>query len=140
MQPRISFITLCVDDLDRSLHFYRDGLGLPTEGIIGTEFEHGAVAFFKLQSGLTLGLWPRRSLEHDTGVTLSRGGVSPVLLSHNVRDRAEVDALLKQVEAAGGVIVKPAADAFWGGYTAYFLDLDHHLWELAWNPKALPPE
>lgn len=68
MKPRISLITLGVDDLERALMFYRDGLGLKTEGIIGTEFEHGAVAFFELQAGLKLALWPRQSLAHDTGL------------------------------------------------------------------------
>ena len=140
MQPRLSFLTLCVDDLERSLRFYRDGLGLPTDGIIGAEFEFGAVVFIDLQPGLKLALWPRRSLEHDAGVTLASGGVSPVLLSHNVRNKAEVDAVLKQAEAAGGVIVKAAGDAFWGGYTGYFRDPDQHLWEVAWNPKLMPPE
>lgn len=140
MKPRLSFLTLCVDDLERSLHFYRDGLGLPTQGIIGEEFEFGAVVFIDLQPGLRLALWPRRSLEHDAGVTLANGGVSPVMLSHNVREPGEVDALLGQAQAAGGVIVKPAGEAFWGGRTGYFRDPDGHLWEVAWNPKMMPPE
>ncbi len=140
MKPRLSFLTLGVDDLERSLRFYRDGLGLATEGIIGQEFEHGAVVFIDLQPGLKLALWPRRSIEHDTGVTLASGGVSPVMLSHNVRDKAEVDAVLQQAEAAGAVIVKPGGDAFWGGYTGYFRDPDQHLWEVAWNPKLLPAD
>jgi catechol 2,3-dioxygenase-like lactoylglutathione lyase family enzyme len=68
MQPRITVLTLGVDDLERAVTFYRDGLGLKTEGIVGTEFEHGAVAFFDLQAGLKLALWPRTSLAHDAGL------------------------------------------------------------------------
>ena len=68
MKPRITMLTIGVDDLDRALRFYRDGLGFATEGITGTEFEHGAVAFFELQVGLRLALWPRASLAHDAGL------------------------------------------------------------------------
>ena len=70
MKPRITVITVGVDDLEKSLRFYRDGLGLTTQGIIGTEFEHGAVAFFDLQAGLKLAIWPRQSLSHDAGIPL----------------------------------------------------------------------
>lgn len=135
MKPRLSVITLGVDDLERSLHFYRDGLGLPTDGIVGQEFEYGAVAFFDLQSGLRLALWPRASIAHDTG--LAPGGISPTnfTLGHNVSSRAEVDAVMQQAEAAGAVIVKPAQDTFWGGYAGYFQDPDGHLWEVVWNPQ-----
>lgn len=135
MKPRLSVITLGVDDLERSLHFYRDGLGLPTDGIVGQEFEYGAVAFFDLQSGLRLALWPRASIAHDTG--LAPGSVSPTnfTLGHNVSSRAEVDAVMQQAEAAGAVVVKPAQDTFWGGYAGYFQDPDGHLWEVVWNPQ-----
>ena len=140
MKPRISFITLAVDDLERSLHFYRDGLGLATEGIIGQEFEHGAVAFFDLQSGLKLAIWPRASLAHDSGIPLSRPCPTEFALAHNVLSRTEVDALMTQAENAGATITKPAQDTFWGGYAGYFQDPDKHLWEIAWNPKLMPQD
>lgn len=135
MKARISLITLGVDDLERSLRFYRDGMGLETEGIVGQEFEHGAVAFFELQGGLKLALWPRRSLAHDAGLPLGPPSATELSLGHNVGSRAEVDAVMAQAQQAGAVIVKPAADTFWGGYAGYFQDPDRHLWEVAWNPQ-----
>lgn len=139
MKPRITLITLGVDDLERAVAFYRDGLGLATEGIIGQEFEHGAVAFFDLQAGLKLALWPRASLAHDAGLPLEPRSATELSLGHNVATRDEVDAVLSQAAAAGGTIVKPAGETFWGGYAGYFQDPDGHLWEAAWNPQ-LPPQ
>jgi catechol 2,3-dioxygenase-like lactoylglutathione lyase family enzyme len=134
MKPRVSLITLGVDDLQRSLAFYRDGLGLATPGIVGTEFEHGAVAFFNLQPGLKLAIWPRRSIAHDTGLPLSATSPTELTLGHNVATREEVDAVMAEAGRAGATIVKPARDTFWGGYSGYFQDPDGHLWEVAWNP------
>lgn len=134
MKPRITVITLGVDDLERAVRFYRDGLGLPTEGIVGREFEHGAVAFFDLQAGLKLALWPRASLSHDSGVPQPAPGGTDVLLSHNVATRQEVDAVLAQAGAAGAMLGKAAAPTSWGGYAGYFQDPDRHLWEVVWNP------
>ena len=135
MQPLITLITLGVDDLEKSLHFYRDGLGFPTEGIVGQQFEYGAVAFFQLQSGLRLALWPRKSIAHDTGLTVAARSPTDFTLAHNVRSKDEVDAVMAQVQAAGATIVKPAHQTFWGGYTAYFQDPDGHVWEVAFNPQ-----
>ena len=135
MNPTISFITIAVDDLERSVAFYRDGLGLATKGIVGTEFENGAVAFFNLQPGLKLALWPRKSLAADSGVPLQPASATEFSLAHNVGSRAEVDALLLQARGAGAKIVKPAAPTFYGGYAGYFQDPDGHLWEVAFNPK-----
>lgn len=140
MKPRITLITLGVDDLDRALAFYRDGLGFRTEGIIGKEFEYGAVAFFDLEGGLRLALWPRRSLSKDSGLPVDKSSATDICLAHNVRSKAEVDAVLAQARAAGATIVKPGHDAFWGGYMGYFMDPDRHLWEVAWNPQMLPAE
>lgn len=134
MNPHVTVITLCVDDLERAVDFYANGLGFPTEGIIGREFEHGAVAFLDLQPGLRLALWPRQSLAHDAGLPLSVPGAGGVSLGHNVASRGAVDAVLAQASAAGAVIVKPAGDTFWGGYAGYFRDPDQHLWEIVWNP------
>lgn len=134
MKPRISVITLGVDNLEKSLHFYRDGLGLQTDGIIGQEFEHGAVAFFDLQSGLKLALWPRKSISHDTGIAVAPISATEFTIGHNVASREEVDALMLQAQDAGATIVKAAHDTFWGGYSGYFKDPDQHLWEVVWNP------
>ena len=140
MKPRVSVITLGVDDLERALRFYRDGLGLDTPGIIGQEFEHGAVVFIEMQPGLALALWPRASLSHDTGVPIAPPGPAAVSLGHNVASREGVDAVMTQARNAGAVIVKPAHDTFWGGYAGYFQDPDGHLWEIVWNPHRLPPD
>ena len=134
MKPRITVITIGVDDLERSLRFYRDGLGLKTEGIIGTEFEYGAVAFFDLQAGLKLGIWPRKSISRDTGLPLGNPSATEFTIGHNVSSKADVDAVMAQAKRAGAVIVKPAQDTFWGGYAGYFQDLEGHLWEVVWNP------
>jgi len=114
MKPRITLITIGVDDLERSLRFYRDGLGLETEGIVGTQFEHGAVVFFELQAGLRLALWPRTSIAHDSGLPVGRPSHTEFTIAHNVASKAEVDAVMEQARRAGAVIVKPAHDAFWG--------------------------
>jgi len=140
MKPRITLITLGVDDLERSLAFYRDGLGFPTKGIVGTEFEHGAVAFLDLQPGLRLAIWPRASLAHDAGLPEAPGSATELSLAHNVNSPAEVDAVMEQASRAGGRVVKPAQRAFWGGYAGYFQDPDGHLWEVAWNPAIAVPE
>ncbi len=136
MNPHITLITLAVSDLDRAVRFYRDGLGLPTKGVVGTEFEHGAVAFFQLQSGLKLAVWPRESLAHDTGLPVGASSPTELTIGHNVASKAEVDRLMAQALAAGATILKPAQDAFWGGYSGYFQDPDGHIWEVAWNPDA----
>src|SRR4051812_29826049 len=128
MKPRITLITLGVDDLERALRFYRDGLGLRTDGIVGTEFEHGAVAFFELEGGMKLALWPRASLAHDAGLPLTPPSPTDFTIAHNVGSEAEVDAVMKQAEAAGARIVKAAHPTFYGGYAGYFMDPDGHVW------------
>lgn len=140
MQPRVTVITVAVLDLQRAVAFYRDGLGFVTEGIIGTEFEHGEVAFFDLQPGLKLALWPRASLCHDTGLPLNAPSALEFTLGHNVASREEVDAVMQQAQRAGATIVKPAQATFWGGYAGYFQDPDEHLWEVVWNPQLIPEE
>lgn len=134
MKPRINVITLAVSDLEESLAFYRDGLGLPTKGITGTEFEDGAVVFIDMNDNLILALYPRVSLAKDANV--SPGTPSPAELSigHLVNSRQEVDAIMRQAKEAGAKITDPARDRFWGGYSGYFQDPDGHLWEIAWNP------
>src|SRR6185436_4122867 len=134
MKPRITLITLGVDDLEKSLRFYRDGLGLWTDGIIGKEFEYGAVVFFELDSGMKLALWPRKSLSHDSGLAAGPRSATEFTLAHNVSSKSEVDAVLTQAKKAGAVMVKPAQNTFYGGYAGYFQDPDGHVWEVAWNP------
>jgi catechol 2,3-dioxygenase-like lactoylglutathione lyase family enzyme len=140
MKPRVTLITLGVDDLERALAFYRDGLGLPTKGIVGTEFEHGAVAFFDLQPGLQLAIWPRADLAHDAGLARTPSSPTELSLGHNVNTPAEVDTAMEQARRAGARVVKPAERTFWGGYAGYFQDPDGHLWEIAWNPAVAVPE
>ena len=134
MKPRVTVITIGVDNLERSLAFYRDGLGLPTQDITGTEFEHGAVVFLELQPGLRLALWPRASIAHDTGLALGAPSATELTLGHNVASRKEVDTVMEHARTAGATIVKPAHDTFWGGYAGYFEDPDRHVWEIVWNP------
>jgi len=135
MKPRITVITTGVDDLDESLTFYRDGLGLPTTGIVGREFEHGAVAFFDLQSGLRLAIWARGDIAHDAGIPKSARSATEFTIGHNVSSKEEVDAVMEQAREAGATITKAAQDTFWGGYAGYFQDPDGHLWEVVWNPQ-----
>ncbi len=136
MKPRINVITLGVDDLERSLAFYRDGLGLPTKGIIGTEFEDGAVVFFDMNEDLILALYPRSALAKDAKIQVSPPSPSELTIGQLVRSKKEVDAIMQQAERAGAHVTDPARDRFWGGYSGYFQDLDGHLWEIVWNPSV----
>ncbi len=128
-------ITLGVGDLEKSLAFYRDGLGLSTEGIVGTEFEDGAVVFFNLNGGLILALYPRASLAKDGKVSVGPPSPAEFSIGHNVNSKQEVDAIIQQAERAGARITDPPHDRFWGGYSGYFADPDGHLWEIAWAPE-----
>ena len=135
MRPRIKVITLAVRDLDESLAFYRDGMGMPTQGIIGTEFEDGAVVFFNMNDDLILALYPKSALAKDAGVSDGPPSPAKFAIGHIVKSKQEVDALMEQAEKAGARITDPPHDRFWGGYSGYFQDLDGHLWEIAWNPE-----
>ncbi len=140
MKPRISILTLGVDDLERAVRFYRDGLGLATEGIIGTEFEHGAVAFFDLQAGLKLAVFARGDLAHDAEIAVSPPAPTDFSIGHNLMSADEVDTVMAEAAKAGAKIVKKAQKTFWGGYAGYFQDPDRHLWEVLWNPAFLPQD
>jgi catechol 2,3-dioxygenase-like lactoylglutathione lyase family enzyme len=135
MRPRIKVITLAVGDLEKSLAFYRDGMGLPTQGIIGTEFEDGAVAFFNMNDDLILALYPKAALAKDAKVPATPPSPAEFTIGHIVKSKQEVDAVMEQAEQAGATITDPPHDRFWGGYSGYFQDLDGHLWEIAWNPQ-----
>lgn len=140
MRPRIKVLTLAVSDLDRSLAFYRDGMRLPTKGIIGQEFEDGAVVFFHMGEELILALYPASSLAKDAKIGATQTRLGAVSIGHLVNSKAEVDAVMRQAADAGAVITDPACDRFWGGYSGYFHDPDGHLWEVAWNPQWTIPD
>jgi len=134
MKPRITVLTLGVDDLEKSVKFYRDGLGLKTKGIVGEEFEFGAVAFFDLQNGLKLALWPRKSLAHDVEISVTPPSATDFSIGYNVNNSEEVDEIMELAKIAGAKIIKQAQHTFYGGYAGYFQDPDGHLWEIVWNP------
>lgn len=127
MDPRITLVTLGVSDLEESIRFYRDGLGLPMQ----EREDDSDVAFFPLD-GTWLSLYPRESLADDATVPADGNGFAGITLAHNVSTKEEVDAVLNEAAASGGRIVKPAQEAFWGGYAGYFADPDEHLWEVAY--------
>lgn len=135
MKPRIYVLTLGVNDLAKSLAFYRDGLGLPTEGITGTEFEDGAVVFFNMNDNLILALYPKAALAKDGNIAVSPTSPAEFSIGHIVSSKEDVDAVMAQAEKAGANITDPAHERFWGGYSGYFQDPDGHLWEMAWNPS-----
>ncbi|WP_099354406.1 VOC family protein [Fredinandcohnia onubensis] len=134
MKARVNVITLGVNDLEKALEFYRDGLGFPTEGIVGEEFEHGAVAFFDLQSSLKLAIWKREDIAYEAKVPKTPASPTEFTIGHNVNSKEEVDKVLEQAKNAGATITDPAHDTFWGGYSGHFQDPDGHLWEVVWNP------
>lgn len=136
MKPAIAVLTLGVTDLQRAVHFYRDGLGWPTNGITGGEFPYAAVAYFELQQGLKLALWPKKSISFDTKIPVSTPSATELVLVHYVAHQEEIGVILEKVSAAGGTIIKPVTDNFWKGCAAYFQDPDGHLWEVAWNPET----
>lgn len=139
MKPRITVLTLGVEDLEKSLVFYRDGLGFSTDGIIGKEFEHGAVIFIDLENGMKLALYSRLNLAHDAQINKTPPSATEFSIGHVVRSRQEVDSAMIQAQKAGAKIIKKAQDTFWGGYGGYFADPDGHLWEVAWNPEISVP-
>jgi catechol 2,3-dioxygenase-like lactoylglutathione lyase family enzyme len=127
MEQRVSLITLGVADLERARRFYEDGLGWRRGN------DHPEVVFYQL-GGMVLALWSRDALAQDAHLPSAGSGFGAIALAYNTRNREEVDAVLAEAEAAGGKVLKPAEDAFWGGYSGYFADPDGHAWEVAWNP------
>ena len=138
LEPRFTVLTLGVDNLQRSLAFYRDGLGFPTKGIIGQQFKHGPIVFFDLPHKMSLALYPRADLAWGARVPASPASPTEFTIGYNVRNEDEVDQLMKAAAKAGAKITKPAEKAFWGGYSGYFQDPDGHLWEIVWNPDLIP--
>jgi catechol 2,3-dioxygenase-like lactoylglutathione lyase family enzyme len=144
MEPRISVITLAVADLERALAFYRDGLGLESRGVIGSEFAgsetepDGAVAMFELQHAMILCLYPRAELAKDAKIPLAPPKAGEFSIGHAVSSKADVDAVLAQAERAGATLTDQPHDRPWGIYSGYFRDPDGHLWEVLWNPRLTP--
>ena len=144
MEPRIDVITLAVDDLERALAFYREGLGLHSEGVVATEFPGdeenaaGAIAIFHLGGGLMLTLYPRPELAKDANVEPADPGSGNFSLGRLVASRDEVDTTLAHAERAGAVVTDSPRDRPWGIYSGYFRDPDGHLWEIIWNPRHGP--
>jgi uncharacterized protein len=142
MEPRINVITLAVDDLERALAFYRDGLGLESPGVIGTEFlgddqnAAGAVAMFQLDGGVILALYPRTELAKDASIPDGQPRSGEFSIGHLVAVKNDVDSLLAQAETAGATLTGPPHDRPWGIYSGYFRDPDGHLWEIIWNPRS----
>jgi len=135
MRPRIHVLTLGVADLERSLAFYR-ALGFESEGIIGTEFPGGTAAMFELEGGLILALYGREDLERDANATFDAPGRDELSIGHLVASREDVDNVLAAAQAAGATLTEAPYDRPWGIYSGYFRDLDGHLWEVIWNPRA----
>ena len=127
MEPRLTLVTLGVSDLERSIRFYRGGLGLPMRD--GPE----GVAFFETR-GTWLSLYPRHALAEDIGTPPDGTGFAGFTLAHNVRSPEDVDRTLREAVDAGARLVKPGQKVFWGGYSGYFADPDGFMWEVAWNP------
>jgi catechol 2,3-dioxygenase-like lactoylglutathione lyase family enzyme len=128
MEQRLSLVTLGVADLERARRFYEDGLGWRRGN------NHPEVVFYQI-GGAVLALWRRDALAQDAHLPDAGSGFGGIALAYNARTREEVDAVLAEAEAAGAKILKPAEDAFWGGYSGYFADPDGHVWEVAWNPE-----
>jgi len=138
MEPRFTVLTLGVDDLEKAFKFYHEGLGLPSKGIVGKEFEHGDVAFFDLKNGTILALYSRDNLAWDSHLQKGQRSSTEFSIGYTTRNEAEVDSLLAHAKKAGATIARPAQKTFWGGYSGYFKDPDGHLWEIAFNPNLIP--
>ena len=138
MEPRFSILTLGVNDIKKSYKFYNEGLGFPSKGIVGQEFEHGEAAFFDLKNGLILAIYSRKDLAWDSEVNESTPSTTEFSIGYLTKNKEEVDSIMKLAEKSGAVITKPAQKAFLGGYAGYFQDPDDHLWEILWNPNLIP--
>ncbi len=140
MEPRFSILTLGVDNLEKSFKFYHVGLGFPSKGIVGKEFEHGEAAFFDLKNGIILTIYSRKDLAWDSTLKETSSSSIEFSIGYLTKNKDEVDSIMKLAEKAGAVITKPAQKAFWGGYAGYFQDPDKHLWEILWNPQLIPED
>lgn len=135
MKPRINLLTLGVTDLTKSMEFYQKGFGWQTNGIVGTEYEHGAVVMFEIGDGRLFCLYERKNLAWDSNVALQADSATEFSMGYFVNSDEEVDVIMKRAKKAGAKITKAAQKAFWGGYHGYFQDIDGHLWEIGHNPS-----
>jgi catechol 2,3-dioxygenase-like lactoylglutathione lyase family enzyme len=126
MKPSLSYITLGVRDLDKSIHFYHEGLGFPLE------YRSEQVAFFSLE-GCQLALFPKEALFREARIDDDEGGTPPISLVQKAESRAEVEAILEQAKAAGAVVTREPSETCYGGYSGYFSDPDGYLWEIVWE-------
>ena len=134
MKQRINVLTLGVNNLEHSMKFYQDGFSWKTKGIIGTEFENGAVVLFDLDNGMKLSLYERKNLAWDSNLKLQPESTTEFSLGYFVNNDEEVNTIMEQAKEAGAKIIKPAQKTFWGGYAGYIQDIDGHLWEIGHNP------
>jgi uncharacterized protein len=143
MESRVNVITLAVEDLERALRFYRDGLGFTSGRIVGTEWTdeetgaRGAIAMFELDGGLILSLYPRSDLAKDAAIQAGEPTSGEFSLAQLVHSRGDVDRLLRTAESAGAAVTPPH-DRPWGIYSGYFRDPDGHLWEVIHHPSRTP--
>jgi|SRR6185437_13737291 len=135
MEARFSILTLGVDNLEKSYRFYHEGLGFPTKGIVGKEYEHGEAVFFDLQNGLKLALYTRENLAWDSKQEKGDRSTTEFSIGYAAASKEEVDSIMTLAAKAGAKIAKTAQPAFWGGYSGYFQDLDGHLWEILFMPE-----
>ncbi len=141
MKPRINVITITVNNLQKSFDFYSKGLGWHSDGIIGSNIENGAVAFFNLSNNLVLALWPKQSLLSDANLNeIEQSQATAFSLGYNVNSKEDVDMAINIAVQSGGELVDPARDRAWGGYSGYFKDLDGHLWDVVYNPQLVIEE
>jgi uncharacterized protein len=134
MKQRINILTLGVNNLKKSMKFYQDGFGWETQGVVGTEFENGAVVFFNLDNGMIISLYERKNLAWDSGLDLQPESATEFSIGHLVNTDKEVNVIMERAEKGGAKVIKPAQKTFWGGFAGYFKDIDGHLWEIAHNP------
>lgn len=135
MKRRINLLTLGVSDLKKSMKFFQKGLGWHTKGIVGTEYENGAVVMFELDNGRMLCLYERKNLAWDSNLKLQPESATEFSIGYFVNSEKEVDVIMEEAKKAGAKITKAAQKAFWGGYHGYFQDIDGHLWEIGYNPS-----
>jgi len=128
MRQKLNIITLGVNDFEKSLNFYENGLGWKKSSA-----SMEVIAFFPL-GGMVLSLYPRKALAEDVNTDEAGSGFSGITIAYNAKDETEVDTVMQKVEALGATIVKPAQKVFWGGYSGYFKDLDGYMFEVAYNP------
>ena len=140
MQPRINVLTIAVDDLKKAHAFYSDGLGLPSNGVVGTGLHDavsgadGTIVMFELNNNLILALYPRTELAKDAGLSADSPNSTEFSMGYTVNSKEKVDELLERAKRAGATVTEPPRDRPWGIYSGYFKDLDGHLWEIIWNP------